>query len=234
MSDEYRRLLEAAYPEATWSTLTRGVGEAITIADKVRWSTPFLSTLVGGDLRGLLRRAALMWRIQMLCKSKELPFQSEEITNTNGTSHLLRIRSKKIELHIVRTEESGAFPIDAPIRQDNRMSNEADFFRDGKLVPLHVALESVPRLYGWIMWGATNKGELTHFALGMPEPERDEWLTYIDVLAHVRAAELEKGAPVERSSKPNPALLLKFNKDLARKLEQESSEQDVASNDNAG
>jgi hypothetical protein len=111
MSEEYRSLLVAAYPNSTWTTLTRGIREAVNIADGVRRNTPFLTTLVGGDLRGLLRRSCLMWRILALCKSKELPFEADEITNTNGTSHLLRIRSKKIELHIVRTEESGAFPV---------------------------------------------------------------------------------------------------------------------------
>ena len=95
MSDEYRNLLISAYPESTWQTLTRGTREAVKIADGVRRSTPFLTTLVGGDLRGLMRRACLMWRVQALCKSKELPFQAEEIANTNGTSHLLTIRSKK-------------------------------------------------------------------------------------------------------------------------------------------
>src|SRR5580700_7287717 len=120
MSDEYRNLLVQAFPETTWPTLIRGIREAIKIADGVRLSTPFLTTLVGRDLRGLMRRAALMWRIQMLCKTKELPFDANEITNpyTNGTSHLLVVRSNSIELHIVRTEEPSAFPVDAQIRQD--------------------------------------------------------------------------------------------------------------------
>jgi hypothetical protein len=227
MSDDYRKLLLEAYPEPTWPTLARGVGEAITIADKVRRSTPFLSTLVGRDQRGMLRRAALMWRIQMLCKSKELPFEALEIENTNGTSHLLQVRSNKIELHIVRTEEPEAFPIEAHIRQVNRVSNEADLFKDGKLVPLHVAMESVPRLYGWIMWGATPTGDLTHFALGMPDAEEDKWLTYVDVLTHVRATEAVT-APTEKSSKPDPTLLLKFREDIARSLGQDAPEQESA------
>jgi len=228
MSDEYRNLLVQAYPEPTWPTLARGVAETITIADKVRLSTPFLATLVGRDLRGLLRRAALMWRIQMLCKSKELPFEASEITNTVGTSHLLQVRSKKVELHIVRTEEPGAFPVEAQIRQDNRASNDADLFRDGKLLPLHTVIESIPRLYGWIMWGATPKGELTHFALGMPEPERDEWLTYVDVLTPVRAAEIAPSVPAAKSSKPDPTLLLKFRAEIASALEQENGNEDTA------
>jgi len=235
MSEEYRRLLVAAYPESSWPTLTRAIREAIKIADGVRRSTPFLTTLVGSDLRGLMRRAALMWRVQTLCKSKELPFDASEITNTNGTSHLLSIRSSTIELHIVRTDEPGAFPIDAPIRQDSRASNDADLFRDGKLVPLHIALESVPRLYGWLMWGATGRGELTHFALGMPEHERDEWLTYIDVLTHVTVAEAATPAvAAEGSSRPNPALMLKFREEIARSLGQDNLDQDVASNENNG
>lgn len=224
MSDEYRNLLIQAYPEATWPTLARGIGEAVSIADNVRRSTPFLATLVGSDLRGLLRRAALMWRIQMLCKSRELPFDAREIANTIGTSHLLQVRSNNIDLHVVRTDEPGAFPEDAQIRQDNRASNDADLFREGKLLPLNEVMDSIPRLYGWIMWGATAKGELTHFALGMPEPEYDEWLTYVDVLTPVRAAEAVTSMPVEKSSKPDPTLLLKFREEIARSLEQNGDE----------
>ncbi|HUN59285.1 MAG TPA: hypothetical protein VMU41_14325 [Candidatus Binataceae bacterium] len=233
MSEEYRNLLVAAYPELHWPTVTRGTREAIKIADGVRRNTPFLTTLVGGDQRGMLRRACLMWRIQSLCKSKELPFEADEVTNTNGTSHLLRIRSKKIELHIVRTEEAGAFPVEAPIRQDNRASNSADLFHEGKLLPLHEVMESVPRLYGWLMWGATGRGELTHLALGMPEPEENKWLTYIDVLAHVTALEATPGAATTEatSSKPNPAMMLKFREEFARAVGQDNFEQDAASND---
>jgi hypothetical protein len=234
MSQEYRTLLLEAFPEPTWPTLTRGIREAIKIADGVRLSTPFLTTQVGRDLRGHLRRAALMWRIQMLCKSKEIPFDAVEITNpyTNGTSHLLSVRSNNIELHIVRTEEAEAFPVDAQFRQDSRASNHADLFRDGKLVALSVALSAVPRLYGWFMWGATARGELTHFGLGMPEHSEDRWLTYVDVLRRVTAVEAASGAAEETApSKPNPALMLKFREEIARSLGQDNPDQDLASND---
>jgi len=232
MSEEYRNLLVSAYPETTWPTVTRGIREALTIADGVRRSTPFLTTRVGGDMRGLLRRACLMWRIQSLCKSKELPFDAQEIENTVGTSHLLSIKSNKIELHIVRTDEAMAFPVEALIRQDSRAVNEPDLFRDGKLIPLHEALESVPRLYGWLMWGATPEGMLTHLSLGMPaEPENDSWLTYVDVLSHVVALESRAGAKPTVSSKPNPALLLKFRDEIAQQLGQDAFGQDTVSND---
>jgi hypothetical protein len=234
MSEEYRNLLVSAYPESTWPTLTRGIREAITIADGVRRSTPFLMTLVGGDQRGLLRRASLMWRIQSLCKSKELPFEAQEITNTYATSHLLSIKSQKLELHIVRTDEPEAFPVEALIRQDNRAINEPDLFRDGKLIPLHEAIEAVPRLYGWLMWGATAGGDLTHFALGMPEPENDKWLSYVDVLSQVTALEARTSHTETKvaSSKPNPALMLKFRDEIARQLGQDNFGQDAVNNDN--
>jgi hypothetical protein len=226
MSKEYRNLLVDAVPETSWSILTRGAGEAIKIADKVRRSTPFLSTVIGSDMRGHLRRAALMWRYEMLCRSQELPFAANEIQNpnTNGPSHLLQIRSKQFELHIVRTEADGEFPVDALIRQDGRASNDADLFRDGKLVPLHEAILGVPRLYAWIMWGATGDGELTHFALGMPANDEDKWLTYVDVLKHVRAAEAAAPTAPEKSTKPNPALLLKFREEIAQSLGQDNQE----------
>ena len=95
------------------------------------------------------------------------------------------------------------------------------------------------------------RGEAGRFAVGlsidyrerMPirmrahaqEHERDEWLTYIDVLTHVTAAEATTPAvAAEASSKPNPALMLKFREEIARSLGQDSLDQDVASNENNG
>jgi hypothetical protein len=168
MEDTFESRMLKAYPEGTWITLIRGAREAVKMADAVRCSTPFLSTDVGSDLRGFLRRAAIMWRLQTLCKNGELPFQATEVHNSNRTSHLLSILSDNLELHIVRTDDAFAFPEDAPIRQDRRVTNQPDLFRDGKILPLTEALREVPRLYGWLAWGATSKGEITHVCLAMP------------------------------------------------------------------
>jgi hypothetical protein len=143
MADTFETRLLKAYPEATWPTLIRGAREAVKMADAVRRSTPFLSTDVGSDLRGFLRRAAIMWRVQTLCKTGELPFQATEVSNSNRTSHLLSILSENLELHIVRTDDVFAFPEDAPIRQDRRVTNQPDLFDDGKIVPLTEALRDV-------------------------------------------------------------------------------------------
>jgi hypothetical protein len=221
MADTFEARLLKAYPEATWPTFIRGVCEAVKVADAVRRSTPFLSTNVGNDLRGFLRRAAIMWRLQLLCKTGELPFQATEVSNSNRTSHLLSILSDNLEIHIVRTDDVFAFPEDAPIRQDRRVTNQPDLFDDGKIIPLTEALREVPRLYGWLAWGATSHGEITHLCLGMPEHDRDQWLAHISVLHRVR---LEEGSPRPADptqSAPNPALLLKFRAEIARSLEED-------------
>lgn len=222
MSEAFQTLLEEAFPQDTWPTITRGVREAVKIADSMRRSTPFLSTLVGGDLRGLMRRAAVMWRFQLLCKSGELPFSAAEVANTNGTSHLLSIRAKNIELHIVRTDEPGAFPVEAPIRQDKRATNSPDLFEDdGKIVPLHKALESVPQLYGWLAWGATGRGDLTHLGFYMPERDQDSWLAKVNILSRSAEAASKKRADAPDASAPNPALLLKFREEIARSIQRD-------------
>jgi hypothetical protein len=221
MSDEFKNLLVDAYPEASWPTIARGIREGVKIADQVRRSTPFLMTKVGGDLKGMLRRAAVMWRFQALCKSGELPFKAVEVKIDNAPVHLLSIQSKTLEMHIVRTEEAEAFPVDAQIRQDRRASNDGDLFEhDAKLVPLHKALADVPSLYGWLTWGADKKGDVTHLCLAMPDSDQNEWLAHIDVLSRIIARERGRGTDAEKLSAPNPALMLKFREQIARALEQ--------------
>jgi hypothetical protein len=224
MSDTYESRLLSAYPEHSWAVLIRGVREGVKIADEVRRSTPFLSTHVGQDLRGLLRRAAIMWRIQMLCTSGELSFAATEIRNTKGTSHLLSILSGNVELHVVRTEDVFSFPIEAPIRQDRRITNQPDLFEDAKIVPLSEALKAVPRLYGWLAWGATSRGELTHLCLAMPEAKEDQWLAHLNILHRIRLIEGSARSATPTPSAPNPALLLKFREEIARSLETELQE----------
>lgn len=219
MDDSFQSRMIAAYPETTWPTIVRGIGEGVRIADEVLRSTPFLSTAVGRDLRGFVRRAAIMWRLQTLCRGGELPFQAKEVVNTNGASHLLSILSNNIEMHVVRTDDADSFPIDAPIRQDHRVTNIPDLFSDPKIIPLDKALEGVPMLYGWIAWGATKKGDLTHVSLEMPENLKDHWLAHRDILRHVLAKHTEgKKGKSRTSSAPNPADLLKFKAAIAREL----------------
>lgn len=225
MNDNFQSRLLSAFPETTWPTLVRGVGEGIRIADDVQRSTRFLSTLVGKDLRSLLRRAGIMWRIQMLCKSGELPFQATEVLNSDHSSHLLSVISGTIELHIVRTDDPDALPIDAPIRQDKRLTNIPDLFTDGKIIPLADLLTDVPQLYGWIAWGATKRGALTYVCLEMPEKEEDRWLAHKDIYRSVLASRERDETEQEEQSAPGPTLLLKFREEIARELEKKESEE---------
>src|SRR5215470_9465974 len=113
--DEY---LRDAFPEKTDAAVIRNVTLAVGLADDLRRNTPWLLSEIGDDLVGSLRRAAAMWRLHQACKDGELPFSASEIGNTTGSSHLLLLQSGAFEAHIVRTESTGAFPKDAPIRQD--------------------------------------------------------------------------------------------------------------------
>jgi len=217
---DFRTLLLDAFPETTWPDIARGVREGVRIADDVRRSTPFLTTDVGNDLRGMLRRAGVMWRIHALCRSGELPFKAVEIPVDNAPVHLLSVTSNKFEFHIVRTEDADAFPQEAQIREYRRSFNTADLFEDGKLVPLHKAIEETPVLYGWLTWGANPKGELTHLTLAVPDKDQNDWLAHVDVLSRITARETSRGS-ARGASAPNPALMLKFREEIARSLEQE-------------
>jgi hypothetical protein len=219
MADDFQSRLLTAFAENTWPVLTRGVREGIQIADDVRRSTPFLSSLVGRDQRGMLRRAGIMWRIKALCDAKELPFKATEVLNDYSSSHLLSIVSGQIELHIVRTEDADAFPVDALIRQDRRATNIPDLFTDPKIISLAEVMKNVPRLYGWIAWGATRKGELTHLCLEMPEPDQNIWLAHKDILRSVIVSHPVESPDDANEAAPNPALLLKFKHDIATALE---------------
>jgi hypothetical protein len=228
MPPDFRTLLLDAFPESTWPVMARGVREGVRIADDVRRSIPFLTTDVGTDLKGMLRRAAVMWRMQALCRAKEIPFKAIEIRVDNAPVHLLSMTSKKFELHIVRTDDIDAFPDEAQIREYRRSFNTADLFvGDGKLVPLHKVLEETPTFYGWITWGANTKGDLTHLGLAVPDNDQNTWLAQFDILKHLAMRESTRGT-APRPSAPNPALMLKFREEIARSLEEDRDEGEPA------
>ena len=105
---------------------------------------------------------------EQACKEGTLPFRAIEIKNTNGGSHLLKIEAGVFEAHIVRTESDGAFPKDAPIRQDNRLHNQGDLFDGPKMVPLREITPLIPKMYAWLTFNADTIGGLTHVCWCMP------------------------------------------------------------------
>lgn len=220
MSEEFERHLRKAFPPSTDATVIRAVSEAVILADDVRRNTPWLSTRVGDDMIGFLRRAAAMWRLHEFCKTGELPFKADEVPNKNGSSHLLRVRSGAFEAHVVRTDSPGAFPKDAPIRQDKRLSNYGDLFEEPHLRPAFEIISHVSP-YGWLAFNATRIGALTHVCWCMPERVENRWLAHTNILTQTLAA----GAPgpVTPSPKPNPTERMKFKQHIEEQLNRDRS-----------
>ena len=129
---------------------------------------------------GSLRRAAAMWRLAEACRDGELPFRAEEIANSTGSSHLLHITSGPFEAHMMRTASSGAFPKDAPIRQDRRLTNEPTLF-DKKIVSFRELVAKIKKSYAWLAFNATPLGVLTHVCWGMPDRTEDKYLAHFDI-----------------------------------------------------
>lgn len=212
MSDEFDQKLRQAFPANTDAAVVRCLSSAVTLADDARRNIPWLANVIGDDHRGLLRRAAAMWQFRQDCHAGNLPFNAEEIGNTTGSAHLLRITSGQFEAHIVRTESEGAFPKDAPIRQDMSLHNQPDLFRDGKIVPLR-ELE-VERFYAWLAFNADLTGGLTHVCWCMPEPERKRFLSHVNILRLAGVTSVEPHEP------PPPDLTkeIKFKREVIEKI----------------
>jgi len=216
MATEFVNKLRSAFPAGTDRPVVQSLAAGVALADDVRRNTPWLMNLVGDDLRGNLRRAAAMWRFSQDCKNGVLPFKAQEVANTTGSSHLLMIVAGAFEAHIVRTEGEASFPKDAPIRQDKRLSNEADLFiGDGKLKPVDVA--GVENLYAWLSFGADLFGTLSHVCWCMPAAEQREFLARINIL---REANMFAPEPAPEPPPPNPADQLEFRREIERMLDE--------------
>jgi hypothetical protein len=219
MSEEFKHLLRSAFPEPTDPTVVRAVAEAVILADDLRRNTPWLTTSIGDDLTGTLRRAATMWRLAEFCKTGDLPFRADVVPNSTGSCHLLSIHSGRFEAHVVRTDSPGGFPKDAPIRQDRRLSNDGDLFDNPKIVPISELVE-VARPYAWLAFNATDDGGLTHVCWCMPDPVENKYLARFNIL---RSASGTAAVPKLKPEppKPDPAMKLKFKKDIEEQLERD-------------
>jgi hypothetical protein len=154
-----------------------------------------------------------MWQFESDCAAGNLPFQASIVPNTTATSHLLLIRSGRCEAHVVRTDSEGAFPQDAPIRQDKSLSNQPDLFEDRKIVPLHQKMDGITSLYSWLSFDADVTGGLTHVCWCMPEAKRKAFLSRINILKRgAGEAPIDDHAPPA----PDPSQKIKFRSDLDR------------------
>jgi hypothetical protein len=195
--------------------------EGIASADDAIKGIPFLDTPVGGDYRGLVRRAGIFHRTKDMCKAGDLPFRAEFSPMPRGTWHWLDIWSGDVHAHIVRTEEADAFPDDTPNRQDQRALNIRDLFEDERVV----RLESV-KLYAWLCYGATPNGALTHALWQAPsakvDGKIDEWLARMNLLNTVV---LKKSEDPKRPAKIDPKTRMKL-RDQAEKIRKQKKDEE--------
>jgi hypothetical protein len=216
MSVEFDSLLRADFPASTDKEVVRVVAEGVGLADDMRRNTPWLMNHVGDDLRGVLRRAATIFRFEQACKEGALPFQAIEIENTTGSSHLLRITAGRFEAHIVRTETEKSFPKDAPIRQDCRLRNQGDLFLEPKIVPLKELGEEILAMYAWLTFNADCMGRLTHVCWCMPERDRNVFLGRLNLL---RSDFGEMPIEPHTPPPPDPKSRMKFKDFMDRAIE---------------
>jgi hypothetical protein len=163
--DEYQKRLDAAFQPVSDGETIRGVSEGILLADDVIENTPILRHAGGRDLRGHIRRAGIIFRLNDLCEKGDLPFSAEIVPMPHGSWHWLEMRSDNFKAHICRSDGPYDFPDETLSRQDSRLVNQADLFAE-KVVPISEALAKIPELYAWLTFSAEKNGVLKHLWLG--------------------------------------------------------------------
>lgn len=213
----FQQQLDEAFPPETDAALVRAVSQAVALADTTMENERWLKCLVGHDLRGHIRRVAVLFNVHESCRIGDLPFNSEMKKMPRGGAHWVELRSGTFRAHICRTDSPAAFPEETPTRQDERLSNQLELILDPTVVPLRGG--SVDEMYAWLTFGAERKN-LTHLCWGMPEANRNSWLARSNVLRR-----LESSTIVEKQEAPAPAIVLRFREHIEESLRK--SERDL-------
>lgn len=207
----FQQRLDAAFPPSTDGPLIACVNQALQLASSLYDSEPFLKNVVGRDLLGHLRRAAVLFRIHEMATVGDLPFEAEMVRMPKGSWHWVVLRSAEFRANICRSEGPEAFPDDTPVRQDDRLSNQPDLFR-----PMLVTDDGMTERCAWLTFGVSDGGKLSHLCWGMPSAHADVWLARTNVMR--RFAMSEAAAPVET---PSRKLTLRFKEHIEEALASE-------------
>ena len=210
----FQHLLDEAFPSETDANVIRGVTEGIFLADGTLESTGFLKSLVGQDLRGHLRRAGILYRLHQMANDGDLPFATTMTQMPRGSWHWVEIQSKGFISHVCRTDAPNVFPDDTPTKQDDRLTNQGDLFRDTS------AIIPIKGYTAWLMFGVGDSGALGHLCWGMPHANEDEWLARTNIIR--RASESEVVVPFETPAKTTE---LRFREHIEEALKGRDEEQ---------
>ncbi len=210
----FQELLDEAFPREADASVIRGVTEGIYLADTTLESAGFLKSLVGQDLRGHLRRAGMLYRLHQMAQMGDIPFMSTMSKMPRGNWHWVELRSGNFAAHVCRTDAPDAFPDDTPTRQDDRLTNQGDLFKDtSTVVP-------ITGFTAWLTFGVGDSGSLAHLCWGMPNAGEDVWLARTNIIR--RARESEVVVPFEAPAK---ATELKFREHIEEALKGKDEEQ---------
>ncbi|MBD3732563.1 MAG: hypothetical protein IE934_07605 [Sphingopyxis sp.] len=209
----FQEQLDEAFPPDADAALARCVAQAIMLAGDVMANEPFLNSLIGNDIRGHIRRAAVLFNVHQSCRAGDLPFDAEMTRMPLGGGHWVELRSGVYRAHICRTDGPVAFPEETPTRQDQRLSNQLDMFEpDPVVVPFRAPSET--EMYAWLTFGAEGR-DLTHLCWGMPEAGRNSWLARTNVLNRLGPA---FEFPVEAPEAAAPSVVLRFREHIEEEL----------------
>lgn len=191
--------LDEAFPPSSDANVIRGVTEGVMLADKTLDSETYLKSFVGQDLRGHIRRAGILFRLHQMATAGDLPFESVMSQMPRGNWHWIELRSKNFTSHVCRTEGPDLFPVDSPTRQDDRLTNQGDLFKDNsEIVP-------IKGFVTWLTFGLGDSGALGHLCWGMPNATDDVWLARTNITRRARESEI-----VVKFESPAPKTELKF------------------------
>jgi hypothetical protein len=216
---EIQARLRRAFPEEADLGTVRAIQQGILLADDAVRNFPMLNTSIGRDLRGLIRRAGVMFSFEEACRRGELPFTAKFRKMHRGHWHLLEINSGREHAQICRTDEAEAFPEDGPVRQDERLANQFDMFED--LPPMPTLLRQIRHLYVWLTFGADADGRLSHVCWTAPAREGNQWLGFANILR--RVAESAEQPSIEASA-PDPRRKLKFKEHIEATLDEKKND----------
>lgn len=208
----FQEQLDEAFSPGADAVLVRCVSQAVMLANDAMANEPFLNSLIGADIRGHIRRAAVLFNVHESCRAGDLPFESEMTRMPLGGGHWVELRSGIYRAHICRTDGPVAFPEDTPTRQDQRLSNQLDLFTpDSVIVPLRPP--TICELYAWLTFGTEGR-ELTHLCWGMPEAGRNNWLARTNVLRRLG----ESNVRIDGFDEPTAAVVLRFRDHIEQEM----------------
>ncbi|MCK5041582.1 MAG: hypothetical protein KAR62_04775 [Sphingomonadales bacterium] len=207
MSSEFiKNKLRTAFPKSADAIVVQAVQEGVFSADNYLEESDILNTVIGRDLRGHIRRAAVFKKLFDLCQNGTLPFIANFKRMPLGSWHFLEIESSNVFAHIHKTDSIYKFPKDTPTRQIERLVNEPDLFIDNNIIPLSEILGKKP-LNAWLTMGANSTGELTHVNWCVPAYDEETWLAHIDIL---QSSRIMGTPPTIPPSTPNPKEKIRF------------------------